>query len=100
MTVLMTDDSQREIFQSEAIIMGQWIKAAGLYLNTARDGRKFMTGYLGGMKICIFKNDRKEEGSKDGYDYHLMVTARPEKKQDNGSPAQDTSPVESEEAPF
>jgi len=62
--------------------MPQWIKAAGMWLNTTKDGKKYMVGYMGGLKICLFKNEKKEN-DKD-FDYHLMVTERPAKK-DNGA---------------
>lgn len=65
--------------------MGQWHKLCGLYLNESKDGtKKFMTGYLGMMKICIFKNEKKESGSKD-HDYNLMICDRPAKKKDGNS---------------
>ncbi|GEM_PF-2367057 len=75
--------------------MAQWIKAAGMWLNTSNDGKKYMVGYMGGLKVCLFKNEKKEN-DKD-FDYHLMFCERPAKKTEATS-----TPTEhrDEDAPF
>jgi len=61
-----------------------WVKLGGLYLNTSKDGKKkYMVGYLGSAKLFVFKNEEKKE-EKD-YDYHIMLTDREPKKQDNST---------------
>lgn len=49
------------------------VEVCGLWLEKSKDGKVYMAGPLGrSAKVLIFKNERKEAGSKQS-DYHLFV---------------------------
>ena len=41
------------------------LKATGLWLNTDGKGEKYFAGSLGGVRVVIFKNTFKEEGTNE-----------------------------------
>lgn len=57
------------------------IKLSGLWLNESKAGEKYFSGSLGSNgKLLIFKNSKKEEGSKQpDYELYLVpTTPKPE----------------------
>ena len=78
--------------------MANWLKLGGLYLRTSKEGKKYMAGYLGNVKLCIFKNDNKQE-EKD-FDYHIMLTERPPRKDGNGTQYSNKAPQAENPAPL
>ena len=48
------------------------INLGGLWLNESKSGTKYFSGYLGDAKILIFKNNHKDEGSKQP-DYRMYL---------------------------
>lgn len=61
----MTDNNERRI------------KLSGLWLNKSKAGESYFSGSLGSNgKLLIFKNSKKEEGSKQpDYELYLVPTA-------------------------
>ena len=47
------------------------INVTGLWLNKDKNGRTYMSGTMGGARVLIFKNEKKQEGSKQP-DYNLV----------------------------
>ena len=48
------------------------IEATGLWANKAKDGSTYYAGYLGGMKLLMFPNRKKEPGTNQP-DFRLCV---------------------------
>ena len=46
-------------------------KVTGLWLNESGEGEKYFSGNIGGMRVLVFKNSFKEEGSNEP-DYNLF----------------------------
>lgn len=40
------------------------LEVSGLWINESKQGKKYMVGYMGKLKIVIFKNTYKQEGDK------------------------------------
>lgn len=55
------------------------MQLGGLWLNESRGGEKYMVGYLGNLKLLVFKNKYKENDTQP--DYIMYVD---EKKRTNG----------------
>jgi hypothetical protein len=64
-------------------------KFFALWVNKSKDGKQYMSGTLGDMKIMIFKNDRKEKENQPDYVAYLAPKERKEQQQQ-----------EAEESPF
>jgi hypothetical protein len=50
------------------------IKLTGLWKNKGKDGKTFLSGTLGGVKLLIFANDYKKAGTDP--DYNLVIAPR------------------------
>ncbi len=61
------------------------IKAGGLWKNVTKDGKTYLSGNLGGLRVLIFPNSYKTEGSQEP-DYILNFTEN-EKREDKPKPA-------------
>lgn len=70
------------------------IKLTGLWLNEDKDGNKYMAGNVNSnMKVLIYKNSYKKDGSNDpDYVAYLVPIESKDKKVNQ--------PKEDEEAPF
>jgi hypothetical protein len=55
------------------------IKAGGLWLHTDKDGSKYFSGSLGNVRVVIFKNYFKEEGSNEP-DYNMYFDEQKKKE--------------------
>ncbi|MFH1974430.1 MAG: hypothetical protein ABIJ52_02570 [Pseudomonadota bacterium] len=49
------------------------IEVMGLWQKTGKDGKKYLSGYLGNARILVFINDYKETDEQP--DFRLMVTS-------------------------
>lgn len=58
---------------------GGMIKLAGLWLQKGKDGTGYMSGTVGGVKVLVFKNTRKEPGSNQP-DYNVFLASAPPPK--------------------
>ena len=56
------------------------IKLTGIWINTDKQGRKYMKGKLGTADILIYKNSYKKEGDKQP-DYNLFLAENKKKEQ-------------------
>jgi len=54
------------------------VKLTGLWKNTGKDGKTYLSGSLGGARVLVFPNEFKR-GEKDP-DFNLVVTPREEKE--------------------
>lgn len=50
------------------------IQISGLWLNETKDGKKYMSGYMGEAKILIFRNEYKE--SENQPDYRMYIAPK------------------------
>lgn len=80
---------------------GKLLRVTGLWVNTQRDGNQYLNGSLGGLRLFVFKNSYKKEGSNEP-DYNLFVTANETKKTDKPKEesAKDDTPVDTGDLPF
>lgn len=62
---------------------GQLVKLTGLWLNDGKAG-KYMAGNLGGARVLIFKNNKKQKDSDP--DYALYIAPAKPKKDQAGAP--------------
>ena len=67
------------------------IRLTGLWMNESRDGKKYMSGTMGGAKLLIFKNERKEQDKHP--DYYAFI-GESVKKQEGQSAQQGQLPVQ------
>lgn len=58
------------------------LQLGGLWVNESKSGTKYMTGYLGNLKIMIFRNNYKSEDKHPDY---VMYLAEKPRDRDNGS---------------
>jgi len=72
------------------------IKASGLWLNEGADGIKFFSGNLGGVRVIIFKNNYKKEGSNEP-DYNMYFD---EQKKKDTKEATSELVVDDKDIPF
>ena len=54
------------------------LKLTGLWKNTSKDGKPFLSGTLGGVKVLVFPNEFKK-GEKDP-DFNLILSPKEDKK--------------------
>ena len=55
------------------------VKLTGLWKNTSKEGKTFLSGTLGGVKVLVFPNEYKKETSDP--DFNLFFAP----KEDKGS---------------
>jgi len=77
------------------------INATGLWLNKTKDGKSYMSGTMGGVKVLIFKNEKKTEDKHP--DYQLCFAEN--KPKDKAVPKEDDpagagNPFGDNEIPF
>ena len=54
------------------------IRLTGLWKETAKDGKTYLSGTLGAVKVLVFANEKK---AKDGDpDYNLVLAPREERE--------------------
>lgn len=51
------------------------LQLGGLWVNESKSGTKYMTGYLGNLKIMVFRNNYKSEDKHP--DYVMYLTEKP-----------------------
>jgi hypothetical protein len=61
------------------------IKASGLWLNKSDKGVSFFRGNLGGVRVVIFKNTFKKEGSNEP-DYEMYFDEQKKKDTQEATP--------------
>ena len=67
------------------------ILATGLWLNKGKNGT-YMSGTMGGVRVLIFKNEKKVEGSKQP-DYNLVFAEnKPKEKSDDNAKQESSIP--------
>lgn len=59
--------------------MDNMIKLTGLFENTSKAGNKYFVGVLGGAKLVMLENKRRENDNDPHWT--LFVTEQPERKQ-------------------
>lgn len=79
------------------------LNITGLWENTSKAGETYYSGNLGNVKILVYKNNKKEPGSKQP-DWNLCI-AEKEKKADNTNArttdnTQVRTSVQNDEVPF
>lgn len=62
--------------------MSDLLKLAALWKNQSKDGRTYLSGYLGDCKVLVMANQYARAGSKDPT--HHIFLAPKEKKPKNG----------------
>jgi len=55
------------------------VRIMGLWKQETRDGNRYLAGTLGGMRVCVFPNDRKETSKQPDY----YVVASPHQPREN-----------------
>lgn len=55
------------------------LQLGGLWQNTSKKGEKYLVGYLGNLRLIIFRNKYKEE---DKHPSHIMYVAKQEYDKD------------------
>jgi hypothetical protein len=70
------------------------LKASGLWLNKDSKGNSFFSGNLGGIRVVIFKNTFKKEGSNEP-DYQMYFTEQTKKDDKEAAPE-----VKDDDIPF
>jgi len=53
------------------------LKLTGLWKNTSKEGKAYLSGSLGGVKVLVFPNEHKRD-EKDP-DFNLVLAPREEK---------------------
>ncbi len=60
------------------------LKVSGLWLNEGKDKQKYFSGSMGGVRILIFKNTFKKEGSNEpDYQMYFDEQAKKDTKEDS-----------------
>ncbi|MCU0912987.1 MAG: hypothetical protein MUC88_00315 [Planctomycetes bacterium] len=57
------------------------LRVMGLWLNETKDGKKYMAGNIGRLRVEVWKNDRPGEGENPP-DYHVTITEAMQKPRD------------------
>ena len=73
------------------------IPLTGLWKNTTKDGKTYMSGNLGGAKVMIFANSYKTEDKHP--DYQLYI-AENKKKEETKSEVKSDPAYSSDSIPF
>lgn len=60
------------------------LQLGGLWVNESQSGTKYMTGYLGNLKIMVFRNNFKTEDKHPDYVMYLTEKQRDTEKSDEG----------------
>lgn len=60
-----------------------FIRAGGLWKNQSKDGRTFLSGSLGGIRVWIFPNGYKEKENDPDYILSFSQNEKREQKQVN-----------------
>ena len=55
---------------------GELVPIGRLWTHEDRDGKTFLSGYLGDARLLVFKNKFKKQGEKQP-DYRMYVTRKP-----------------------
>ena len=70
------------------------IEASGLWLNESKDGTKYFSGSMGHLRVVIFKNTFKKEGSNEP-DYKMYFDEQVKK-----TPKEVTQTLLDDDIPF
>lgn len=60
------------------------VKLTGLWKNTSKDGKTFLSGSLGGVKVLVFPNAYKKADADP--DYNLFFAPKEDKRKDTAAP--------------
>lgn len=67
----------------------EMLRVGGLWRNTTKDGKVYLSGNVGGLRVLVFENDYKED-SENAPDYILNVAQA--KQKDGGKKQQPSTP--------
>ena len=67
------------------------LKLSGLWVNTDKNGKKYMVGYLGQQRVLIMKNNFKEEENQP--DYNLYVAEGPKQQEEAADFEEEDAPL-------
>lgn len=59
--------------------MSKMLQLGGLWINESKKGEKYMVGYLGNLRLLVFKNQYKEEEKHPDYIMYVDEKDREEK---------------------
>ena len=71
---------------------GELVPIGGLWANEDREGKTFLSGYLGDARVLVFKNKFKKPGEKQP-DYRMYVTRKPKPDQTDALAGSDSDPL-------
>lgn len=60
---------------------GAMLQLGGLWVNESKSGVKYMTGYMGNLKLMIFRNNFKKEDNQP--DYVMYLAEKPRNNESN-----------------
>ncbi len=73
---------------------GELVPIGGLWIHEDRDGKTFLSGYLGEARLLVFKNKFKKPGEKQP-DYRMYVSRKPKPDQADPLANTETDPLAS-----
>lgn len=71
---------------------GELVPIGGLWANEDREGRTFLSGYLGDARLLVFKNKFKKQGDKQP-DYRAYVARKPKPDRTDALADSDSDPL-------
>lgn len=75
--------------------MENGIRLTGLWRNEGRDGRPYMAGSLGGGRLVVFPNERKERDADPDFVVYLV----PAERREEGGGSRPGGPTRARQAP-
>lgn len=66
------------------------LQLGGLWVNDSKNGNKYMSGYLGNLKIMVFRNNYKTEDKHP--DYVMYLTEKPRNNENSDEQNKDDIP--------
>lgn len=68
---------------------GQMLSVCGLWSNQTKDGREYMSGSIGNVKVLIFRNQNKK--GERSPDWNLCLAPKPRDGEQGGGAGPDMS---------
>lgn len=75
------------------------LQLTGLWINKTKEGDSYLSGNLGNVRILVFKNKNKPEGSK-APDFNIVIAENNKQKQVNQKDPQTPFEQTMEDIPF
>lgn len=69
---------------------GAMLQLGGLWVNESKNGNKYMTGYLGNLKLMVFRNNYKTDDKHP--DYVMYLAEKPRNNENSNEETQDDIP--------